>query len=53
MVHIHAENSLRHSDRQETSVVEAKDAPAGDDTKTWAHATPAATEELRRRFVGA
>jgi len=50
---IYARSSLREPDRQETSVLEAKDAPAGYDSNTRADAAPATAEGLRRRFVSA
>src|SRR4051812_16629940 len=53
MVDVHAENPLRHGNRQETSVFEAKYAPAGHDSNTRAEAAPATAEKLRGPFVRA
>src|SRR6266545_796433 len=53
MVRIDAKGSPRDPDRQETSVLEAKYAPAGHNSKMWAGADPATSERRWGSFVSA
>jgi hypothetical protein len=41
---VHAKDALRELDRHETSVLEAKNSPAGHKLKIWAETVAATTE---------